>query len=323
MVQRVHNTDNSTSAPGQARRASARARARSADFCPRLRDWVAMSLATSSATSSALPAAPSTSSDPALDALLQQLTPEARQAYWHALGRFLRFETSKAEFEESVTGALGSRERFALHNAFVCALLRAALGEDDAVVVGPSVSTEEATSMQVDVPAAAATAAAAAGTDAAQRLHAPPPTGGAGVLQPTADPTSEGAPGVAAPSTPSAAGGGGGLKLSLKIKMGSDGNLAAVSEPMAEMTIDPAEEAQLNALHERLTETAKQCGVSRVAPEATAFMQRALVAHVHRLIAARVHNPSAGHHAQAGWMWPPSQRVPVGTQDFSECGPSL
>lgn len=272
------------------------------------------------ATSSALPSAPSTSSDPALDALLQQLTPEARQAYWHALGRFLRFETSKAEFEQTVTGALGSRERFALHNAFVCALLRGALGvagEDDAAVVAPSVRTEEAAPMQIDAPAAATCAAAASATDATQRLQAPPPTGDAGAPHPTTDQSAEGAP-----STPaaSAAGAGGGLKLSLKIKMGSDGNLAAVSEPMAEMTIDPAEEAQLNALHERLTETAKQCGVSRVAPEATSFMQRALVAHVHRLIAARAHNPSGGHHAHPGWMWPPSQRVPVGTQDFTDCG---
>lgn len=282
-----------------------------------------MSLAAASSALSS--AAPSTSSDPALDALLKQLTPEARHVYWHALGRFLRFEISKAQFEESVTGALGSRERFALHNAFVCALLRGALGvpgEDDAASVAPYVQAAGVEPMQIDAPAAATAAAAASATDAAQRLHAPPPTGDAGALQPL-QPTADASGGGAAPITPaaSAAGSGGGLKLSLKIKMGSDGNLAAVSEPMAEVTIDPEEEAQLNALHERLTETAKQCGVSRVSPEATSFMQRALVAHFHRLIAARVHNPSASHHAHAGWMWPPSQRVPVGTQDFSDCGP--
>ena len=127
------------------------------------------------------------------------------------------------------------------------------------------------------------------------------------------------------------------MKLSLKIKMGSDGNFAAVSEePQA--TVDPEarwepvadgwggedsgdgnwggdggvdgdwggdrgrgpgagagtgaqlpaqepqptstpptmanqEEAMLNALHERLSETAKQQGVARVAPEAASFMR--------------------------------------------------
>ena len=55
------------------------------------------------------------------------------------------------------------------------------------------------------------------------------------------------------------------MKLSLKIKMGSDGNFAAISE-VPQATVDPEEEAQLNALHERLSETAKQQGIARVAP---------------------------------------------------------
>ena len=57
--------------------------------------------------------------------LMQQLAPEARQTYWQALARFLRFETSKAEFEESVAAVLGDKR--ALHNAFIYALLRGAL----------------------------------------------------------------------------------------------------------------------------------------------------------------------------------------------------
>ena len=106
------------------------------------------------------------------------------------------------------------------------------------------------------------------------------------------------------------------MKLSLKIKMGSDGNFAAVSEePLA--TVDPEEEAQLNALHERLSETAKQQGVARVAPEAASFMQIAVTAHVHRMLAARAYNGAAPHGAFATWMWPPSQRTPVGAPDFS------
>ena len=67
----------------------------------------------------------SSTGEPVLDSLLQQLAPEARQTYWQALARFLRFETSKAEFEESVAAALGDKR--ALHNTFVCALLRGAL----------------------------------------------------------------------------------------------------------------------------------------------------------------------------------------------------
>ena len=67
----------------------------------------------------------SSTGEPVLDSLLQQLAPEARQAYWQALARFLRFETSKAEFEEIAAAALGDKR--ALHNTFVCALLRGAL----------------------------------------------------------------------------------------------------------------------------------------------------------------------------------------------------
>ena len=67
----------------------------------------------------------SSTGEPVLDSLMQQLAPEARQTYWQALARFLRFETSKAEFEESVAAVLGDKR--ALHNAFIYALLRGAL----------------------------------------------------------------------------------------------------------------------------------------------------------------------------------------------------
>ena len=48
--------------------------------------------------------------------------------------------------------------------------------------------------------------------------------------------------------------------------------------------------------------------------------QIAITAHVHRLLAARAHNGAASHGAFATWMWPPSQRTPVGTPDFSDYG---
>ena len=44
--------------------------------------------------------------------------------------------------------------------------------------------------------------------------------------------------------------------------------------PTPDPNPDPnQEEAMLNALHERLSETAKQQGVARVAPEAASFMR--------------------------------------------------
>ena len=64
-------------------------------------------------------------------------------------------------------------------------------------------------------------------------------------------------------------------------------------------------------------ETAKQQGVARVAPEAASFMQIAVTAHVHRMLAARAYNGAVPHGAFATWMWPPSQRTPVGAPDFS------
>ena len=83
------------------------------------------SVAQPQAAASSSSTSTSSTGEPVLDSLMQQLAPEARQTYWQALARFLRFETSKAEFEESVAAALGDKR--ALHNAFIYALLRGAL----------------------------------------------------------------------------------------------------------------------------------------------------------------------------------------------------
>lgn len=86
---------------------------------------VAAPQAQASSTSTSTSTSTSSTGEPVLDTLMQQLAPEARQTYWQALARFLRFETSKAEFEESVAAALGDKR--ALHNEFIYALLRGAL----------------------------------------------------------------------------------------------------------------------------------------------------------------------------------------------------
>ena len=49
----------------------------------------------------------------------------------------------------------------------------------------------------------------------------------------------------------------------------------------------------------------------------TLTRQIAVTAHVHRMLAARAYNSTASHGAFATWMWPPSQRTPVGAPDFS------
>ena len=72
-------------------------------------------------------------------------------------------------------------------------------------------------------------------------------------------------PVAAAPAAP---------KISLKIRRDESGGLtsAMVAPPL---TVDPLEEAQLNALHERLQKIAREHDVPHVQPEATSFMYRA------------------------------------------------
>jgi hypothetical protein len=90
-------------------------------------------------------------------------------------------------------------------------------------------------------------------------------------------------------------------------------------------TVDPDEAAQLNALHDRMLLLSAELGVPLVQPEAVSMMQRALKAHVRRLLIASTHvggvgeapprplrredlNASLAHPRVASWL-PSCQRV--------------
>lgn len=194
----------------------------------------------------------SATGEPVLDQLLSQLDPEARQAYWQALARFLRFETSKAEFEESVRAALGDKR--ALHNTFVCSLLRGALNAPENAHYSALQMPED---MATPLEPASAPELDALSVEHRSMSEVEPAPGALGT-----------APAPDAPGGGGGAAGGGSLKLSLKIKMDSSGTFAAVTEPPPEMTIDPEEEAQLNALHEQAA-ASQQWAACRAFPPAT------------------------------------------------------
>jgi len=59
---------------------------------------------------------PTALSSAAKDALFARLEPAARETYWDALSRFLRFEIDKGEFERLALPALGA-DGVALHNS--------------------------------------------------------------------------------------------------------------------------------------------------------------------------------------------------------------
>ena len=97
----------------------------------------------------------------------------------------------------------------------------------------------------------------------------------------------------------------------LKIRSDGRGGLDA-SAQRPELVVDPHEEAQLNALHERLIALAKQHGLQGVQPEAVSFMQRAVRAVSNRvLVAASVARTDGA---------PPDEAEPraVGMEDVQE-----
>lgn len=177
----------------------------------------------------------STSSDTgaALSALHAQLDDAARDAYWQSLARFLRFELSKSDFDRLALKALGaSANNIALHNAVILALVRDA--QRDAA------PTHMSGLHAFGVPEVhgAANGAGGASSGAAGSSGAPGPGGVGG----------------AAPA-PQA-----GPKLMLKIRSDGRGGIDATSQRPV-FQIDPLEEAQLNSLHERLLNLAKQHGL--------------------------------------------------------------
>ena len=152
----------------------------------------------------------------------------ARSAYWSALARFLRFELSKSDFDRLALKALGPH--VALHNAVIMALLQDAQQADGA-------AGADASGLQLfGRPEVASAAGATGAASGAAGLHA----GAAGAAG--AAPVQQAGP-----------------KLMLKIRQGPGGMDA--SAQMHGVRVDPVEEAQLNALHERLLPLAQQHGL--------------------------------------------------------------
>jgi hypothetical protein len=242
----------------------------------------------------------------ARDNLHAKLSEPAREAYWGAFSRFLRFEIPKAEFDTVALEALGPH--VALHNELILALLHEAQSgppppppermEIEVATMPPMLQQHDVHGVQpghmLGGNDAAATTAAEQGIGSSEAASA------------------------AAPAAP---------KLMLKIGRAGDGNLA-VSTQRPDLVVDPAEEEQLNALHDRLLDLSRQNGLEKVQPEAVAFMQRAVRAVSNRLIVAAVLNDAgatngATRHVTADdlhevirqptpsapWMAPLSQRA--------------
>lgn len=136
-----------------------------------------------------------------------------------------------------------------------------------------------------------------------------------------------------------------GLKLSFKIRRDEEGSLVAVAggtnasceiSHVANEIIDPEEAAQLNALYDRMILLSEDYGMQYVQPEAVSMMQRALKAHVRRLLitgsqfamvrdatevggatrrAVRIQDLNAAFAQPTSSLWlPSSQRIPPVTK---------
>ena len=228
----------------------------------------------------------------------------ARDAYWAAFSRFMRFEITKAEFDKLALAALGPHVK--LHNNAIFAMVR------DAQHASPG-----------------GAAPVQSGDLSGQRIF--------GVVDPLG--ASNGAASSAASSSQAMGGGGasiapapqasmGGPKLMLKIRSDGRGGMDA-SAARPELVVDPVEEAALNAMHERLIELSRQHGLQGVQPEAVSLMARAVRAVSNRLLVAANSVSTEGAPAEsssnrsvtndhvlegirqsapAPWMAPPCQR---------------
>ena len=241
----------------------------------------------------------------ALTALHGKLDEAKREAYWTALSAFLRFELSKSDFDKQATEALGPH--VALHNEVILALLRDA----QHAAAGGALNRADAAGLHIfGVPPSSQQSN---GNGAAASSSAP----------------------IVAPQ-PSAA-----PKLKLMLKIGSDGQggLNASAERPT-LNVDPLDEQQLNALHERLLEHAAQVGLQGVQPEAVSFMHRAVRAVSNRLVVAAAAVRSESGSAvvpgeprsltaedvqdavrqqphSAPWMTPPTQRASQNSYKFA------
>ena len=171
----------------------------------------------------------------ALGALHAQLDAAARETYWKALAKFMIFEIDKPSFDRVALAALGPH--VAMHNAIILALL------------------QDAQNAEAEEPLAASSALHVFGRP---QMHSATNGGGGPSCASVQGQAAGGAMG--GPQQQAAA-----PKLMLKIGMGASGMSASAQRP--ELRVDPQEEAQLNALHERLLNLAKQHGLQvRVQP---------------------------------------------------------
>ena len=225
-------------------------------------------------------------------ALFAALTDDARAIYWDALSRFLTLQIDKPEFDKLALASLPV-EAIPLHNGLILALLRTALEAQS----GAPEAEEEEVGAQPSAPAEERKPLVSGSGSVGQARDAAGGGGGGG--------------GGGLGGGGSSGGSGGGLKLSFKIRRDDTGkeSFSAAGDGQAHESgaapgaglgtepppVDLAEADQLNALHDRLLGLCCRHGVPRVQLEAVSFVQRAVKAHMRRLLVASAEfAPAAG-----------------------------
>ena len=188
------------------------------------------------------------------------------ESYWTALARFVRFEISNSTFNAAALAALGPY--VLLHNELILTLLR-----DSLRTCGAHAESPRPTLTPIAELAEACATSTSRPVNSLKRVREETDERWAGVK---GGPALRVAPamGPVRPSAPS---------LMLKIRSDGEGELAASTEK-PELEVDPREEVELNALHDRLINLSKEHRLSSVQPEATAILARAVRAQVHRVI---------------------------------------
>lgn len=231
----------------------------------------------------------------------------ARAGYWTALSRFLRFDIAKADFDQIALKALGPHVK--LHNDVIRALLSEASSHAGGNSGSMNPSPHPFTAHRL--PPTDNSHAAAVGNT--RTFLSQPPGAGPGRV-PNSDFAANQPHGL---ETQSSAG----PKLMLKIGLGAGGKIEASAQ---RSDLNPQEEEQLNALHDRLREIVSAKGLTGVQPEAVSFIQRAVRVVSSRLLVAASHGTFADGEQLTGedireairqpsavpttWMAPPSQR---------------
>lgn len=248
----------------------------------------------------------------------------ARDAYWASLGRFLRFETSKVEFDKLALAALGPH--VGLHNDLILALLKDAQQGAPPEAAAPSAASIAATPMDVD-PATGAPPlprgfAPPSGMQAAASVFTP----GLRLHEAMPGDKTEAAACISAmqplgvvppPSAPK-------LMLTIsKDRQTASAQLRAASG--GELTVDRAEEAQLNALHDRLLEFTMayepppgRPRLQAVQPEAVSLLARAVKVVCNRIVVGAVLGSGAAEGSEVDAPSVPPARPPtrvVGADD--------